>query len=71
MQLQCGIFSLFSGVNVMIKIFCDFRQFSAKKLVFFTKNQCHDPNFSKTSSNLNKKPPFFSPKFLAKFKKKK
>jgi hypothetical protein len=24
------------GVDVMIKIFCDFRQFSAKKLAFFS-----------------------------------
>jgi hypothetical protein len=26
-----------SGVDVMIKIFCDFSQFSAKKLAFFSK----------------------------------
>jgi hypothetical protein len=26
-----------SGVDVMIKIFCDFPQFSAKKLAFFSK----------------------------------
>jgi hypothetical protein len=26
-----------SGVDVMITIFCDFRQFSAKKLAFFSK----------------------------------
>jgi hypothetical protein len=25
------------GVNVMIAIFCDFRQFSAKKFAFFSK----------------------------------
>jgi hypothetical protein len=25
------------GVDVMITIFCDFRQFSAKKLAFFSK----------------------------------
>jgi hypothetical protein len=33
------------GVDVMITIFCDFRQFSAKKLAFFVKNQCYDQNF--------------------------
>jgi hypothetical protein len=26
------------GVDVMITIFCDFRQFSAQKLAFFSKN---------------------------------
>jgi hypothetical protein len=30
------------GVDVMITIFCDFRQFSAKKLAIFLKNQCYD-----------------------------
>jgi hypothetical protein len=30
-----------AGVDVMITIFCDFRQFSAKKGVFIT-NQCYD-----------------------------
>jgi hypothetical protein len=30
-------FTISSGVDVMITIFCDFRQFSAKKLAFFSK----------------------------------
>jgi hypothetical protein len=34
------------GVVVMITIFSDFRQFSAKKLAFFLKNQCYDQNFA-------------------------
>jgi hypothetical protein len=33
------------GVDVMIIIFCDFRQFSAKKIGGFLKNQCSDQNF--------------------------
>jgi hypothetical protein len=31
-----------SGVDVMIKIFCDFRQFLAEKWRFFLRNQCYD-----------------------------
>jgi hypothetical protein len=34
-----------SGVDVMITIFSDFRQFSAKIGVFL-KNQCYDQNFA-------------------------
>jgi hypothetical protein len=30
------------GVDVMITIFCDFRQLSAKKIGVFLKNQCYD-----------------------------
>jgi hypothetical protein len=33
------------GVDVMITIFCDFCQFSAKKIGVFLKNQCYDNNF--------------------------
>jgi hypothetical protein len=33
------------GVDVMITIFCEFRQFSAKNGVFL-KNQCYDQNFA-------------------------
>jgi FAD synthase len=33
------------GVDVMITIFCDFQQFSAKNGVFL-KNQCYDQNFA-------------------------
>jgi hypothetical protein len=32
------------GVDVMIAIFCDFCQFSAK--FFLIENQCYDPNFA-------------------------
>jgi hypothetical protein len=32
-----NFFTISSGVDVMIAIFCDFRQFSAKKLMFFSK----------------------------------
>jgi hypothetical protein len=32
----------------MITFFSDFRQFSAKKMAFFSQNQCYDPNFAKT-----------------------
>jgi hypothetical protein len=35
----------FPGVDVMITIFCDFWQFSAKKIGVFLKNQCYDQNF--------------------------
>jgi hypothetical protein len=34
-----------------------------KKNGFFLKNKCYDPNFAKSSSILNKKPPFLSPNF--------
>jgi hypothetical protein len=33
------------GVDVMITIFCDFRQFSAKQIGVFLKIQCYDQNF--------------------------
>jgi hypothetical protein len=32
------VVGLAPGVDVMITIFCDFRQFSAKKLALFSKN---------------------------------
>jgi hypothetical protein len=38
------------GVNVMITIFCDFRQYLAEKIGVFLKNQSCNPNFAKTSS---------------------
>jgi hypothetical protein len=34
------------GVDVMITILCDFRQFSAKKVIFLI-NRCYDQNFAK------------------------
>jgi hypothetical protein len=46
---------LFAGVDVMITIFCDFRQFSAKKLAFFSKTNVMVKIFAKTSSSLSKK----------------
>jgi hypothetical protein len=45
-------------VDVMIAIFCDFRQFSAEKMAFFSKKQCYDQSVSKTSSNWRKKRQF-------------
>jgi hypothetical protein len=38
-----------SGVDVMITIFCDFYQFSAKKLAFFLKTNVTITIFAKTS----------------------
>jgi hypothetical protein len=43
----------------MITNFCDLYQFSAKKLASFSKNQCYDQYFSKTSSSLSKKRQYF------------
>jgi hypothetical protein len=37
-----------SGVDVMITIFCDFRQFSAKKLAFFSKTNVMISFFAET-----------------------
>jgi hypothetical protein len=48
------------GVDVMITIFCDFSQFSAKKLAFFSKTTVMIKIFAKTSSSLNKKRQFFA-----------
>jgi hypothetical protein len=38
------------GVDVMITIFCDFRQFSPKKIGVFLKNQCYDQSFAKSTA---------------------
>jgi hypothetical protein len=35
-----------AGADVMITIFCDFGQFSAKKIGVFLKNQCYDQIFA-------------------------
>jgi hypothetical protein len=48
-----------TGVDVMITIFCDFRQFSAKKLAFFSKTNVMIKIFAKTSSSLSKKRQYF------------
>jgi hypothetical protein len=62
---SCG-----SGVDVIITIFCDFCQLSAKNGVFL-KNQCYGPIFAQFSFVLSKKNPhFFSPNFWAKIFKK-
>jgi hypothetical protein len=47
--------TLGSGVDVMITIVCDFCQFSAKKLAFFSKTNVMITIFAKTSSSLSKK----------------
>jgi hypothetical protein len=47
------------GVDVMITIFCDFCQFSAKKLAFFSKTNVVINFFSKSSSSLSKKRQYF------------
>jgi hypothetical protein len=41
-------------VDVMITIFCDFCQFSAKQFAFFSKTKCYDQIFAKSSSSLSK-----------------
>jgi hypothetical protein len=48
------------GVDVMITIFCDFRQFLAKQLAFFSKTNVMITIFAKTSSSLSKKRQFFA-----------
>jgi hypothetical protein len=48
-----------NGVDVMITIFCDFSQFSAKKIGVFLKFQCYDQLFSKFSFVLSQKRQFF------------
>jgi hypothetical protein len=42
-----GITLHIPGIDVMITFFCDFCQFSAKKLAFFSKKQCYDQSFAK------------------------
>jgi hypothetical protein len=51
------------GVDVMIKFFCDFCQFSVKKLAFFSKTNVMINFFSKSGFVLSQKTPFFA-KFL-------
>jgi hypothetical protein len=49
------------GADVMIRIFCDFSRFSAKKLAFFLgKYQCYDQPFSKFSFVLSQNAYFFA-----------
>jgi hypothetical protein len=54
-----------SGVDVMITILCDFRQFSANKLAFFSKTNVMITIFAKTSSSLRKNAKIFA-EFLVK-----
>jgi hypothetical protein len=50
----------------MITIFCDFWQFSAKKICVFLTNQWYARNFANFSFVLSQKRQFFSLNFLAK-----
>jgi hypothetical protein len=50
--------NLLTGVDVMITIFCDFRQFSAQKLAFFSRTNVMII-FANISSSLSKKRQFF------------
>jgi hypothetical protein len=47
------------GTDVMITNLCDFCQFSAKKLAFFSKTNVMITFFAKTSSSLSKKRQYF------------
>jgi hypothetical protein len=47
------------GADVMITIFCDFCQFSANKLAFFSKTNVMKTISAKTSSSLSKKRQYF------------
>jgi hypothetical protein len=47
-------------IGVFLTIFCDFRQFSAKKLAFFSKTDVMITIFAKTSSSLSKNANFFA-----------
>jgi hypothetical protein len=51
----------------MITIFCDFCQFSAKKLAFFSKTNVMITIFAKTSSSLSKKRQLFRKIFWRKY----
>jgi hypothetical protein len=57
----------FPGVDVMITIFCYFRQFSTKKLAFFSKTNVMINFLQKTCSGLNKKRQYFRRKFWRKY----
>jgi hypothetical protein len=57
------------GIDVMITIFCDFRQFSAQKLAFFSKTN-DMITFLNNLALFETKTPVFSPIFSAKIFKK-
>jgi hypothetical protein len=51
---KCGVFcSKYCWGNVVIIIFCDFGQFSAKEIGVFLKIHCYDPIFAQTSQNFS------------------
>jgi hypothetical protein len=54
-----AFFQVGPGVDVMITIFCDFCQFSEKKLAFFSKTNVMITIFAKASSSLSKKRQYF------------
>jgi hypothetical protein len=56
-------------VDVMITIFCNFCQFSVKKIGVFLTNQLYDPIFAKFSFVLSYKMTIFSPFFAKIFQK--
>jgi hypothetical protein len=55
-----------SGVDVMVTVFSDFCQFSAKKIGVSLRNQCYDQFISKTGCSLSKKRQLFLTNVLAK-----
>jgi Holliday junction resolvasome RuvABC DNA-binding subunit len=55
------------GVDVMITIFCDFSQFSAKKIGVFLKYQCNDQIILKFGFVLSQKRHFFRKIFRQKY----
>jgi hypothetical protein len=57
-QADASVFSE-PGNNVMITIFGDFCQFSAKKLGVFPQNQCYNQILGKTCCSLSKKRQYF------------
>jgi hypothetical protein len=56
-----------SAVDVMLTIFCDFCQFSAKKLAFFSKTNVMINFFSKFGFVLSQKRQFFRQIFRRKY----
>jgi hypothetical protein len=67
---QTRNFILHQGVDVIITIFSDFRQFLGEKIGVFLKKQCYDQNFALFSSVLSQKRRFFPLNFSAKIFKK-
>jgi hypothetical protein len=59
LKLCINFFTNSSGADVVITIFCDFSQFSAKKIGVFLKYQYYDQLFSKFSFVLRQKRQFF------------